>query len=174
MRALGISHRILTMLRKAALWGSVFAVVVSAVALGSACSGKDNETPAPGPVDSGTGDTAVEDVKIDTKDAAPKDTALPPCDPGTVRCGENCVDTMTSTFNCGSCGFACTGSYSCVGGKCACAGKLPDECKTIDDAGTELGGICVNLKTDPANCGTCKNACGTGGKCVDGACVGGA
>lgn len=32
------------------------------------------------------------------------------------------------------------------------------------------GGTCTDTKTDPANCGTCGNACSSGAKCVAGAC----
>src|SRR5690606_34574007 len=34
------------------------------------------------------------------------------------------------------------------------------------------GNACVDVTSDPANCGACGNACGAGEACVDGACGG--
>ena len=46
------------------------------------------------------------------------------CPPGTIACSGTCVDTMTSTDNCGGCGKSCTKpgyTASCVGSSCVFA-----------------------------------------------------
>lgn len=46
----------------------------------------------------------------------------------------------------------------CEGGSCVCRSGL-----------TPCGGMCVDLESDPANCGSCGSAC-AGGSCEDGDC----
>lgn len=81
------------------------------------------------------------------------------CDGGTC-CGGVCVDTDTSSANCGRCGNACGAGSTCEGGHCRCtAGR--SECAPDG---------CVDTQTDPAHCGDCETSCGPQG-CVDGACT---
>lgn len=64
----------------------------------------------------------------------------------------SCVDVKANDkLNCGACGVDC--SQSALGG--------PDCC----------GGLCVDFKTDPKNCGGCGNVCDAGNVCQAGACV---
>ncbi|MFT3839777.1 MAG: MXAN_6577-like cysteine-rich protein [Myxococcaceae bacterium] len=49
----------------------------------------------------------------------------------------------------------------------ACNTSSPSDCP---DAGTLCGKTCTLLKFDPANCGSCGNACAAGELCLDGAC----
>ncbi|HTM44935.1 MAG TPA: hypothetical protein VL137_08270 [Polyangiaceae bacterium] len=65
----------------------------------------------------------------------------------------------------GAAGGACAVPHQVVNRMtqmCACPGSLPDECPTTG---------CVSLMTDPANCGTCGNACDAGADCNAGTCT---
>ncbi len=150
-------------LRQATIGVSVCGIALFAVALGSACSGKENETVAPPAVDSGSGDVADTKVADTKKEAEPVDTAEP-CDPPRVKCLSGaCADLTNDAYNCGECGKACTGTYVCKASKCVCpTGK------------TECTNLCYDLTKDPTHCGACDVDCGIGGKCVDSKCVGGA
>ena len=133
------------------------------------------------------------------------------CTPLQVDCGGVCVDFATDAMHCGSCTNACAVGMMCNGGRCGgvcapgdptCVGfGNPVDCgpsHAVCVTGqlcvggacvcrpplTPLGGACIDLATDPQNCGTpgmvCADAC-TGGMCVgacpdgtrdcDGACV---
>jgi hypothetical protein len=50
----------------------------------------------------------------------------------------------------------------CRGGKCE---------STCPDNQTMCGNACVNLRSDPNNCGECRNVCPSG-RCKDGSCEG--
>ncbi len=54
--------------------------------------------------------------------------------------------------NCGTCGFDCIGE-PCIGGRCGCPPAFPDFCPG------ESGQACVDLNTDVANCGVCRQIC---------------
>ena len=49
---------------------------------------------------------------------------------------------------------------TCTAGACVCPGQLK-----------ACNGACVDTKTDPANCGTCGNVCGSDQACSNGTCV---
>lgn len=76
------------------------------------------------------------------------------CKRGKKRCGKRCIPR-------GDCckDAECGNGGTCDGGACLCLGET-----------SLCGGTCVDLATDGANCGTCGNACDTGG-CVHGACT---
>ena len=42
------------------------------------------------------------------------------CEPGTVRCGDQCFDLRTAARHCGSCATDCGAQGSCVDGECVC------------------------------------------------------
>ncbi len=82
------------------------------------------------------------------------------CPAGSQLCGTACVDTSTSTADCGGCttgskSYACTapanGTATCSGGTCGftCSSGF-SECD---------GDKCASLTTDPSNCGTCNTVC---------------
>jgi hypothetical protein len=102
-------------------------------------------------------------------------------------CGTNCVSRSvapgadgrgdTSFSHCNGCGIACdaTRASACS----VMSGSTSPECMcgTSDQCGAgrtcvASGGsfACVNLSTDPMNCGDVGRACATGESCVDGEC----
>src|SRR4051794_26776801 len=73
------------------------------------------------------------------------DEALAKCPPSR-RCGSKC----------------CPSGQKCSHGKCKCKGGL-----------TKCGRKCLDVSSDPANCGSCNHACAGGQSCVNGQCTGG-
>jgi hypothetical protein len=94
------------------------------------------------------------------------------CPAGTTLCGASCVNTATDVFNCGGCGKACAANNAtpaCASGTCVIASCNPGFANCDNSAGN---GCEVNLSVDAKNCGACGNACGAGGTCASGACIG--
>ena len=73
------------------------------------------------------------------------DEALAACPPSR-KCGSKC----------------CPQGAKCKRGKCKCKSGLK-----------KCGKKCVNVATDPANCGSCGRACASGQTCANGQCTGG-
>ncbi len=98
---------------------------------------------------------------------SPGSVALCPDDPTTGTC----VDLAASASNCGACGNVCTSGETCAScavgegcvGKCVCSPP-----KQV--CGTGSAAVCTNVSTDPANCGSCGNACAAGQVCSGGTC----
>ena len=42
------------------------------------------------------------------------------CEPGTARCGDECIELRTDPLHCGSCVNDCGAQTSCIDGECAC------------------------------------------------------
>lgn len=94
-----------------------------------------------------------------------------------------CVVTATDNQNCGACGKKCDSGYVCSAGKCeltctagysACSGAKP-----VSDAGADaapssdagpVAPYCAKLTEDPANCGSCGNACASNKVCTGSLC----
>jgi hypothetical protein len=92
-----------------------------------------------------------------------------PCGPAT--CGQGCCNAAGACLNgtsnnaCGEGGVACTACGAgqiCQNQECVAE---PPECPTGQ---TLCSGVCVNLQTDPNNCGACGTVCGRG--CQNGTC----
>jgi hypothetical protein len=82
------------------------------------------------------------------------------CPLGQTRCGDACVDTLTSAMHCGACGTVCPAGQSCMAGRCACPpGQL------------SCGGRCTDTAVDIMNCGACGVTCSAGQSCVAGRCA---
>lgn len=78
----------------------------------------------------------------------------------------------------------CPGSWTCsslpgLGPVCSCAPRgvevcnnLDDDCDgEVDEGTSRCNGSCVDVRSDPANCGGCGVSCGGGTSCVNGACA---
>ena len=96
-------------------------------------------------------------------DAAPEG---PSCSTSELDCAGVCVPIDTT--NCGACGTMCA---SPAGGtvSCAAAGGTYSCAVSCNASLTHCGGACVDLQTDPSNCGRCGHGC-VGGTCAAGAC----
>ena len=103
------------------------------------------------------------------------------CDPGKVKCGEDCIDPMTDNDHCGADAqcenfTACVDDKTCVGGECS---SKPEDGK-CNDGLVKCGEACIDPQTNKSFCGAddaCANYtdCAAQGKtCEAGACVGGA
>ena len=92
------------------------------------------------------------------------------CATGTTLCGTACAATATDPLNCGMCAHACATGETCSAGMCRAACPAP---RMICTMGTGMGmtSSCVDVTTDPLNCGTCAHACGAGRTCTGGTCV---
>ena len=83
-------------------------------------------------------------------------------------CNDRCTSLATDPANCGACGHSCAAGESCNGGACscdatACSGASWEGKRS---AGTVCDNACVDLASDPANCGACGNACAAGLVCT--------
>jgi hypothetical protein len=99
----------------------------------------------------------------------------PVCDATNAACGV----PVTPTNGCGVCsgvGSACTAGY-CDGSNCVAC--LVDAHCSADQSCTnnacvcefdECGGVCVDVLSDEAHCGSCDTVCGVGEFCAAGSC----
>ncbi len=88
------------------------------------------------------------------------------CNAPDVACSTNvCVDLQSSLSHCGACDNACSTGQSCSDGVCVCpaGSKACPPRGGAPDAGVD---VCVNLSTDPLNCGACGVVCPSGQNCV--------
>ena len=99
------------------------------------------------------------------------------CDGTLTTCSGACVDLQSDLANCGSCDNACGAGMSCTSGACVMDGTTDGSTTTMPgdtcDASLEsCTGLCVDLSTDPANCGACGNACDSWTQtCYAGSCI---
>ena len=91
------------------------------------------------------------------------------CSAGLTACGDACVNLQLDSGNCGACGQGCSRETPiCSGGRCVAT----EDAGPIQNCAPPFAfcdGVCVNLQTDPLNCGACGEECGvndcTGGVC---------
>ena len=86
------------------------------------------------------------------------------CGVGYFLCGQACVDTMTDSSNCASCGVHCKPNEACSEGQC----KQP-----CADGQISCGSTCVDPKTDAENCGACGTVCASLPHAATGSCTAG-
>lgn len=100
------------------------------------------------------------------------------CAAGYLNCGDGvCRDPQADQHFCG-CYTDCGDCYICQDGTCTpnktCPGGAvqdPVSCECVcPDARIECNGQCVDIDTDPTNCGTCGTTCAAGEMCVGGSC----
>ncbi|HEU0114300.1 MAG TPA: MXAN_6577-like cysteine-rich protein [Thermomicrobiales bacterium] len=95
------------------------------------------------------------------------------CPSGTTLCGDVCIDLQTDVNNCGACGHVCPPAQpgfvsDCAAGNCFFRRAPAPPC---DSGLTRCAAGCVNLASDPANCGACGTACAAGQTCFNGICA---
>lgn len=97
------------------------------------------------------------------------DKCVPECGSAMVCCAGTCVDTNSDAYHCGKCWNQCRNHEVCDSGSC----KSPSAktCSPACDSNRRCcGETCIDVLTDPKNCGTCGVACPDGIACVDGKC----
>lgn len=97
------------------------------------------------------------------------DKCVPECGSAMVCCAGTCVDTNSDAYHCGKCWNQCRNHEVCDSGSC----KSPSAktCSPACDSNRRCcGETCIDVLTDPKNCGTCGVACPEGIACVDGKC----
>ncbi|GAB4195937.1 MAG: hypothetical protein OHK0013_02640 [Sandaracinaceae bacterium] len=86
------------------------------------------------------------------------------CPPGQVACDGRCIDPETDLVYCGAepgcVGYAtCGPRQRCESSMCVCSAPESD-----------CGGVCVDTRFDPANCGMCGRPCDATEACTSGRC----
>ena len=97
-----------------------------------------------------------------------------------LPCNGHCVNPYTDRNNCNTCGNVCPSDQDCLSGQCRsacgpCEERVDNYC-VLKEAGkdTVCNGVCVDVLTDPNNCGSCGNVCVGGDTCQNGICKGSA
>ncbi|MBK8479943.1 MAG: hypothetical protein IPL40_02025 [Proteobacteria bacterium] len=96
------------------------------------------------------------------------------CPSGLEACDGRCIDINSDGAHCGRCGAPCAPGSVCVGGSCLLGGGAlcvdgPQFCPGTCDTSPCPGG-CVQLQTNPTNCGTCGTRCAPREVCQGGQC----
>ena len=104
-------------------------------------------------------------------------TESAPCHGDQISCGGICASLASDAHHCGACGATCAIGDECVLGRCVAA-ERPDPSDTETSrpgmfvrcrvGSTDCGDGCVDLRSDPNNCGACASACSN--QCVHGRC----
>jgi hypothetical protein len=135
-----------------------------------------------------TGGPTMDGSVVMTDSSVPS-MCTPSCSADERCCGTSCFDrtaptgqldarTHESFLNCVGCGLSCDPERAsrcgipAMGGptQCLCGGNLP-QCSPGQVCAPVSGTlICVNLSSDPQNCGSVGNVCGEGESCTMGVC----
>jgi hypothetical protein len=97
------------------------------------------------------------------------------CASGTALCDGQCVVFETDPRNCGACGQRCAAGEVCENKTChgviVIGDGGPNDAGSFCTGGnTQCGSSCVNLSSDPMNCGACGAACDVPMSCHAGKC----
>lgn len=116
------------------------------------------------------GDSAVDAATSDAPPPILSDGGA--CPAGRKACGAYCVSVLDPATGCGgaSCG-ACAFAHAtaiCVNAQCAVSGC---ELGFTHCSASASDGCEVDTRTDPANCGDCRNACPPGWACGGSVCA---
>ncbi|KAJ0450224.1 putative stigma-specific protein Stig1 [Helianthus annuus] len=89
-------------------------------------------------------------------------------------CKKKCVNVITDSLNCGSCGKQCKSGEACCKGRCvdvstsrSNCGLCGMKCRYNESC---CKGKCKNTYSDKRNCGACQNKCKNGESCAYGMC----
>ncbi len=90
-------------------------------------------------------------------------------------CNLMCVNTVTGSHNCGSCGNQIVSGQTCCSGKAVNTMTDPSNCgacgAVVPSGQNCCSGKALNTLSDAQNCGSCNHACATNNKCSSGACT---
>lgn len=123
------------------------------------------DTASPNDADSRSDDDSTA-PDPDAGDEPSPDTAGPPdqspsdCTTTQKYCDDRCVDVLSDPDHCGSCGFSCNDTATCINGMCKCA-----------DGNIRCDGRCVDPTSNDDHCFKCGNACPDGQMCENSVCV---
>lgn len=93
------------------------------------------------------------------------------CAAGDVCCNGQCADLDENRGNCGACGVACGSVQTCSAGQCVICQPLTPLCgNTCCAEDSCCLGVCVDLLTSRANCGSCFTLCDFDEICINGVC----
>src|ERR1700722_2365937 len=156
--------------------GSVGAEAGGSIGSGSSASGSGGSSGATGSSTSSSSGTSGSSSGSGTSGSSSGELCVPASWP-------RCVIGTPSCSPAGIC--ACCSGTTCLGvgdetdagneteGKDASStsGDAGPDASFACEGGSECGGACIDELTDPANCGSCGNACGAGQTCWSGRCA---
>jgi hypothetical protein len=105
----------------------------------------------------------------------------PTCQSGTYLCKDAtagkqyCSNPLYDSSNCGGCGNVCAANTTCMNGTCVAVASPDGGAMTClapaRMCATPTGVACINVMSDPSNCGGCGITCGSGQFCGNGICA---